>query len=170
MQHGMGSLIGIDVGGTKIAAGLLAAPSGEVLARRLQPTAAERGGEDVLADVIALARSLQDDATRLGVSPRAIGVGVAELVSPSGEILSAATIAWKGIEVGRRVQLATSLPSVIEADVRAAARGEAELGAGRGLQSFVYVTVGTGISACLVLSGEPYTGASGLAGGLVCQR
>jgi glucokinase len=139
-------------------------PSGDVLARRLQPTAAARGGEAVLADVIALARSLREEATGPGVSPRAIGVGVAELVSPGGEILSAATIAWKGIEVGRRVLLETSLPAVIEADVRAAARGEAELGAGRGLQSFVYVTVGTGISACLVLAGAPYTGARGLAG------
>jgi glucokinase len=56
------------------------------------------------------------------------------------------------------------LPVTVDADVRAAARGEADLGAGRGLQSFVYVTVGTGISACLVLSGSPYTGARGLAG------
>jgi glucokinase len=64
----------------------------------------------------------------------------------------------------------TSLPVVIEADVRAAALGEAELGAGRELRSFVYVTVGTGISACLVHSGFPYTGARGLAGSFASGR
>jgi glucokinase len=156
--------IGIDVGGTKIAAGLLAAPSGQVLARRLQPTAAARGGEAVLADVIALAQSLQDEAATRQVSPRAIGIGLAELVGPEGEIKSAATIAWKDIDVCDRIERKTSLPIAIEADVRAAARGEAILGIGRGLRSFVYVTVGTGISACLVLSGSPYPGARGLAG------
>jgi glucokinase len=91
-------------------------------------------------------------------------------VTPQGQVVSADTIAWKGIEVGRQVQLETSLPAVIEADVRAAARGEAELGAGRGLRSFVYVTVGTGISACLVLSGSPYTGARGSAGSFASGR
>ena len=166
----MTSWIGIDVGGTKIAAGLLALPAGEVLARRLQPTYPERGGEAVLSDVIAIAQSLKDEAIGLEAPPAAIGVGVAELVSPAGDVLDEATIRWKGIAVGRRVSSETSLPVTIEADVRAAARAEAELGSGRGLESFVYVTVGTGISACLVLDGSPYTGARGLAGSFASSR
>jgi glucokinase len=149
---------------------LLALPRGDVLARRLQPTAASRGGEAVLADVMALARSLREEAIRLGVSPRGIGVGVAELVGPSGQVLSAATIAWKGIDVSSRIEIETSLKATIEADVRAAARGEAVLGAGRGLGSFLYVTVGTGISASLVLSGSPYAGARGLAGSFASSK
>jgi glucokinase len=163
-------LIGVDVGGTKIAAGLLAMPSGEVLARRLQPTAAARGGEAVLVDVIGLARSLLEEATGLCVAPRAIGVGVAELVSPRGQVLSAATIDWEDIDIRARMERDTSLATVVDADVRAAARGEAELGAGHGLQSFVYITVGTGISACLVLAGAPFTGARGLAGSFASSK
>jgi glucokinase len=158
------TLIGIDVGGTKIAAGLLAMPEGRILARRLQPTLPQRGGEAMLTDVIALVHSLRDEAITLGVAATAAGIGVAELVSPDGTILSAATIRWKEVAVGRRVESETSLPTVVDADVRAAARGEAQLGAGRGLKCFIYITVGTGISACLVLDGLPYTGARGLTG------
>ena len=166
----MTCLIGVDVGGTKIAAGLVALPAGQVLTRRLQFTLPQRGGDAVLADVVALVGSLQDEATRLNMRPAAIGVGVAELVSPTGVILDEATIRWMGLPVSVHIESETSLPVTVEADVRAAARGEAELGAGRGLQSFLYVTVGTGISACLVLDGSPYTGARGLAGSFASSR
>ncbi|MCX6628043.1 MAG: ROK family protein, partial [Candidatus Solibacter sp.] len=52
-------------------------------------------------------------------------------------------------------------PAVVESDVRAAALGEAWLGAGRGFREFVYVTAGTGISSALVQAGRPYAGARG---------
>jgi len=156
--------IGIDVGGTKTAAGLVAMSTGQVLARRLCPTAPARGGEAVLHDVISLAQSLQDEGRRLDTPAAAIGVGVAELVSCEGRVLSDATIRWKGVAIDRLIEAETLLPTKIDADVRAAARGEAELGAGRGLLSFLYVTIGPGISACLVLDRSPYTGARGLAG------
>jgi glucokinase len=156
--------IGIDVGGTKTAAGLVALPDGRVIRRRLQPTMPERGGEAVLADVVEIVRSLMDKAKQIGAEVNGIGVGVAELVGPDGRVLSEATIRWKDIDVCRRLEAETSLPTTIEADVRAAARAEAHLGAGRSFRSFLYVTIGTGISACLVLEGVPYTGAHGIAG------
>src|SRR5688572_1020625 len=86
--------IGIDVGGTKCAAGLVALPDGKIVARRLQPTEPERGGEAVLADVIELIHSLRREGNELRVSPEAIGLGVAELVDTTGNVLSAATIQW----------------------------------------------------------------------------
>ncbi len=162
--------IGIDVGGTKCAAGLVLFPEGGVLARRLQPTRPERGGEAVLADVIDMACSLQREAAELGVEPTAIGLGVAELVSVAGEVLSDATIRWRGREVGKALQAATNMPVILDADVRAAARGEAHLGAGRSYGSFLYVTVGTGISASLVIERTPYVGARGLTGTFASSR
>jgi glucokinase len=156
--------IGVDVGGTKCSAGIVAFPDGSVTERRQQPTSPKRGGEVVLADVIELIRSLQHEAARLVIQPIAIGVGVAELVSPSGEILSDATIAWRGLAVGTKIQEAAGLPVHIDADVRAAACAEAAFGAGRELRSFVYVTVGTGISASFMIDGKPYIGARGLTG------
>ena len=162
--------IGIDVGGTKCAAGLVLFPEGGVLVRRLQPTRPERGGAAVLDDVVCVARSLQQEAEELGVKPAAIGLGVAELVSACGQVLSDATIRWRGVEVGEALRAATGLSVKLDADVRAAARGEAHLGAGRGFGSFLYVTVGTGISVSLVIDRTPYAGARGLTGTFASSR
>ena len=154
--------IGIDVGGTKTSAGLVTFPAGEVLARRTIPTLPRRGGEPVLADVLGLARELADWAAARSLPVRCIGAGVCELVDLSGHVVSANCVAWSGLPV--RERLSSVAPAVIEADVRAAALGEALLGSGRPFRTFLYVTVGTGISSCLVLDGKPFTGAHGLAG------
>lgn len=156
--------IGIDVGGTKCAGGVVVLPKGQVVTRRVQPTSPGRGGQAVLTDVIDLARSLQNEATRHGFKPTSIGIGVAELVDATGRVVSEATIGWKGIPVEDLVRAAISLPVRVDADVRAAARAEARLGAGRGFNCFLYVTVGTGISSALVVDGCPHIGARGLTG------
>ena len=162
--------IGFDVGGTKCASGAVLLPEGRVLARRLQPTDPQRGGDAVLADVILSARALADEARQLGFEPCAVGVGVAELVNPAGDVVSAAIIPWQGLAVGEKVRAGAGLPTVVEADVRAAARAEAVLGAGRHYASFLFVTVGTGISASLVVDKVPYAGARGLTGTFASSR
>jgi glucokinase len=162
--------IGVDVGGTKCAAGLVSLEGGQISARRQQPTAPRRGGEAVLADVAALVQSLIDEAQRTGMTPQAVGVGVAELVGRDGRVLSEATIGWRGVDVAGRLQSESGLPARVEADVRAAARAEAKWGAGRGCKTFLYVTVGTGISASLVLDGVPFAGARGLTGTCASSR
>jgi predicted NBD/HSP70 family sugar kinase len=157
-------LIGVDVGGTKCAAGLVCVSDGKVFARRLMPTQPHRGGDAVLADVIATIRSLQREAGELQIDVVAIGIGVAELVGTDGRILSGATIKWLGLDLRKLLHDATGLPATVDADVRSAARAEARLGAGRPFRSFLYVTVGTGISASLVLDQSPFFGARGLTG------
>jgi glucokinase len=156
--------IGVDIGGTKCAAGLVRLDEGRVIARRELATHPERGGMAVLKDVIALIQSLQQDAKQLCVQPYSIGIGICELVSRDGRILSEATIRWQDDKLMHEKLSALSLPLKIDADVRAGARGEALYGAGRDCHSFVYVTVGTGISACLVFDSKPYAGARGLTG------
>ena len=71
--------IGLDVGGTKIAAGLVT-PDGKVITRRVIPTLPQRGGEVVLEDALALAASLREEGMAAGRNVPAIGVGVGELV------------------------------------------------------------------------------------------
>jgi glucokinase len=145
--------IGIDVGGTKIAAGVVEGRSGAVLARTEVPTTPERGGEAVLADCVALAREL-------GGGEVPVGIGLCELVDLEGRPESADTVDWRGLDVAG----AFDAPSVVvESDVRAAARAEARFGAGAGRSPFVYVVVGTGASFCLVVDGSPYAGARGRA-------
>jgi glucokinase len=156
--------IGVDVGGTKIAAGLVRLADGKVLARRHTSTSPERGGRRVLEEVIDIIRSLADEGASLRAKPSCAGIGLAELVSPRGEVLSAATIDWLQLDPLESAASATGLSVFLEADVRAAALAEARYGAGWGKGSFLFVTIGTGISASLVIDGAPYTGAHGLTG------
>jgi glucokinase len=156
--------IGIDVGGTKIAAGVVAPHGCRVVFRRVIPTLPARGGEAVLEDVLGLARELDASVRATGGATGGIGVGLCEIVDRAGRPVSGACIDWRGLDPAGR--LASVAPAIIEADVRAAARAEAVHGAGRGAEVFVYVSVGTGISSCLVVDGEPFPGALGAAGTL----
>jgi glucokinase len=99
-----------------------------------------------------------------GLRPSGIGVGVCELVDHHGAVVSAQTVRWRGLPVQDR--FAALAPTIVEADSRAAGYAEARFGAGRGFESFLYVTVGTGIGSSLILRGKPYRGARGCTGTL----
>jgi glucokinase len=151
--------IGLDIGGTKIAGGLVALPSGQVLAKRVIPAQPKRGGPAVLADTLVLAEALLREAHTRELEVLGIGLGVAELVDPEGNITSTHTFPWRGVPM--QATFARLAPAIVESDVRAAALAEATFGAGRAFSLFAYVTVGTGISYSLVQEGRPYTGARG---------
>jgi glucokinase len=155
--------LGIDVGGSKIAAGVVTR-AGDVLFPCLIPTGAERGGEAVLREVEALSVGLINKAEQASLKIAGIGLCVAELVDLQGNVTSGHTINGSGCPVQQR--LSNIAPTVVEADVRAAALAEAICGAGREHEIFIYLTVGTGISCCLVQNRQPYAGAYGNA--LVC--
>jgi glucokinase len=145
--------VGIDVGGTKIAAALVDLKSGRLNERVVLPTDSARGGGAVLADCASLAASL-------GGRTCPVGIGLCELVDLDGRPASADTIDWRDLDVAGAI----GAPRVvIESDVRAAARAEARFGAGIGRSPFLHVVVGTGASVSLVVDGEPYTGAHGRA-------
>lgn len=159
IEHQPHARIGLDVGGTKTAGGIVLFPEGQVVGRQVIPTRPDRDAQDVLQDTLDLASGLMREAESTGRTVAGIGAGIAELVNGEGEITSAHTIPWRGFPV--RQSLSELAPAVVESDVRAAALGEAMYGAGRGYACFVYITVGTGISYSLVLEGQPYAGAHG---------
>lgn len=150
--------VGLDVGGTKIAGGLVRFPAGEVVARRRVPTHADRDPVAVLADAVGLAGELAAGVPA-GGRLLGVGLGVPELVDPTGRITSGASIDWRGIDLTER--FAAVGPVRAEADVRAAALAEARFGAGRPYRLFAYVSIGTGISYSLVQDGRPFAGARG---------
>src|SRR4026208_318637 len=86
--------LGIDVGGTKIAAGLVRFPAGELQAQKIIPACVERPAERVLKDTVQLAAEL---VGQLKID--AVGIAICELVSPSGDILSDNCIRWSAAEV-----------------------------------------------------------------------
>lgn len=149
--------MGIDVGATKIAAGLVSFPEAKILASEVRPTLARRGASAVLDDVYELAGAL-----KLKGSVLAVGLGICELVDREGNIVSDNCVAWTSDDLRKR--FSDIAPLIVEADVRAAAYGEAHFGAGKSFKHFLYVAVGTGISSCLVIHGKPYLGARGLTG------
>lgn len=143
--------VGIDVGGTKIAAGLVDVGRGEVVRSERAATAPQRGGAGVLADCAGL-------AARLGGDGIPVGIGICEVVDRDGRLTTAETIEWRDLDV----QAAFGGAAVtVESDVRAAALAEARFGAGAGLASFLHLVVGTGAAACLVLDGRPHLGEHG---------
>ncbi len=150
-----GVTIGLDVGGTKIKGGVLSA-DGTMAQVTTIPTQPKRGGMIVLNDCLRLATQLQKAATQPLL---AIGLGIPELVTPQGRITSSYTIDWQAQNIIAVFQAIA--PVVIAADVRAAAVAEARLGAGQDFDPFVYISIGTGISSCLVQGGIPFTGARG---------
>lgn len=155
--------LGLDIGGTKIAAGLVR-QDGTVLETHTIPTGASRGGDVVMGDALQLARGLIDRAQTLGRQVAAIGLGVCELVDPDGQVISQATLPWRGFGLQREFEALA--PSRVLADSRAAAFGEAACGAGVSFGSFLYVTVGTGIGSSWVWQGVPFVGRTGCTGTL----
>jgi len=167
--------IGVDVGGTKIAAGLVTFPEGSLRARRIIPSNPKRGGAAVLAEVERIVQEMKAEGRALKLEPHGLGLGMCELVGLAGKVASANCIDWRGVPLQER--LASLAPAVVEADVRAAALGEALFGAGKPYETFLYLTVGTGISSCLVIEGRPFKGARGATGTIassplnsICQK
>ena len=152
-------VLGIDVGGTNIRAGLFLPRSGLLRHVRAVRTDSSSGPRQALVSAATVAREVLEAGSRSGLSVDKVGIGVPELVSPAGEIESAAVLPWRTSRVRRT--FARFGPVTIASDVRAAALAEARLGAARGTSSFLYVGVGTGISSTLFIDGEPYLGAHG---------
>ncbi len=153
----MGGLtIGVDIGGTKVAAGLVD-EQGTVLARTRRPTpsASPSDVEDVVAECV---RELSD-----GHEVEAVGIGAAGFIDAErSRVLVAPNLAWKDEPLRDAVQRRTGLPVVVENDANAAAWGEHRFGAGRGEDHLVVVTVGTGIGGGIVLDGKLYRGRYGI--------
>jgi glucokinase len=141
--------LGVDVGATKLAAARVDVEHGVILAARRIPTAPQRGPDAVLADCRALAAELGDGVV-------AAGIAVCELVDPSGRVCSAETVDWRDADL-------LDTFDRVESDVRAAALAEARFGAGRDEPDFLYVSIGSGISHCLMTDGEPRLGVRGSA-------
>lgn len=157
--------IGLDLGGTKMAGGLVGFPEAEILARRVVPTLTGRSAEAILADALHLAEALFAEARARELQVAGLGLSLCELVDVDGNVISANCLPWRGLPLREKFGRLTKTV-IVEADSRAAAFAEARFGAGRPFKIFFYVTIGTGIGSSLVLDGRPYTGAGGRSGTL----
>ncbi len=151
--------VGIDVGGTKIAGAIVNVADGSWIEAITLPTQPGRGGKSVLADAGDVAQKLTRSAEERTLGVLGVGICIAELVDLEQGINSAQTIDWRGLEVAS--SLGVRGPVVVESDVRAGAIAEHYFGVADQFESFVFVSVGTGVSHTFVLSGRPWRGAHG---------
>ncbi|HUR09412.1 MAG TPA: ROK family glucokinase [Nonomuraea sp.] len=148
--------IGVDIGGTKVAAGVVD-DDGTVVAQALKPTPADRP-EEVAATVAEVVRELAQDR-----EIEAVGVGAAGFVDETRSIVRfAPNLAWREEPLQKKISGLIGLPVVIENDANAMAWGEAKFGAGRGQSHIVCITVGTGIGGGFVFDGKLFRGHWGM--------
>lgn len=150
--------IGVDIGGTKVAAGVVD-PLGNVLERGVQPTPSH--SPEAVEDAICAA--VNDLSSRHAVG--AVGIGAAGWVDTNQAIVRFSPhLAWRNEPLKERLQSRLPVPVLVDNDANAAAWAEFRFGAGRNAHVMVMITLGTGIGGALVINGNLFRGRYGMAG------
>ena len=151
--------IGVDVGGTKVAAGVVD-DRGRIVEKLRRPTPSTSPHETakVIAEVVDILKGKFDEV-------EAVGLGAAGFVDESrSTVLFAPNLAWRDEPIKKKVESQVGLPVIVENDANATAWGEAKFGAGRGEDHITLITLGTGIGGGLIMDGELYRGRFGIGG------
>ncbi|OUS68868.1 hypothetical protein B1748_32860 [Paenibacillus sp. MY03] len=156
-------VIGMDVGGTNIKAGIIS-PDGAIIGLAQAATPVNQGKEAILACMEEVVGQLRNDY-RGGIG--ALGIGSAGRIDrQTGTVLYATDNlpGWMGTPLKSVMEARLSLPVFVDNDVNAAALGEGWLGAGRDARHYVLLTLGTGVGGALVHDGKLIAGPRGGAG------
>jgi glucokinase len=161
-------VIGVDVGGTKVAAGIVAS-EGEIVTQTRVPMIADGDATAGFAAVRAAVDSLFASSRagqKAGASIRAMGVCAPGPLDPTlGVVINPPNLpCWRNFPLAAELEKIYSVPVRVDNDANAAALAEARWGAGRGYRNVFYAGIGTGIGTGLVLDGRIYHGRTGAAG------
>jgi glucokinase len=158
-------VIGVDVGGTTVKAGLFDS-AGVEYRRSERPTPRHLGPDAVITTtvnaIVELRAQVPQTARLLAVGLVVPGVVDAQ----QGIAVYAANLGWQQLPLRQIVADAVSLPVILDHDVRAAGLAELEMGAAQGLQEVLFVALGTGVAAAVITRGQVSAGATGRAGEL----
>lgn len=162
-------IVGVDLGGTNVSVGLVPWEGGPPLALRKQRTGAAEGGQAVVARVVRMVQeAMQEVLASTGASDGAVaGVGMGSpgpLNRETGVVITTPNLGWRDFPFRDLVTDALGLPGTLDNDANCATYGEWWLGAGRGEDTLVGLTLGTGIGGGIVLNGELFHGVSDAAG------
>ena len=163
---GAGVAIGIDLGGSKIAAGLVDR-SGSVVASIVEVTPARDGPEAICRLLGRVIGELAETAGTRGHQLMSVGLASAGIVSETGDVVTSVTDAlpdWAGRPIMAELGRYVDVPAFLVNDVQAMAVGELNFGVGAGFAAALYVAVGTGIGGALAFSQALYRGRHGYAG------
>jgi glucokinase len=154
--------IGIDIGGSKIAAAIIGL-DGSVAEPISAPTPVANGPAAILETVVTLVRRLLETAAAQGRVISAVGIGSAGHVDYTNGVIvyaSGTLPGWAGTALAAQIHTALDLPVVVENDVNALAIGESRFGAGQQFDEVLYVAVGTGVGGAMMREGRLWRGAS----------
>jgi glucokinase len=159
-----GYWLGVDLGGTKILAGLFDDDL-KLLARSKQPTDAESGptgvGANIAKAVDAVVREANVDLAQI----RGMGIGIpGQIDLGTTRVKFAPNLNWRDVDIKPLMPAAWRWPLVVENDVRMGTYGEFAHGAAKGARHVLGVFVGTGVGGGLILNGDLFTGFNGNAG------
>jgi glucokinase len=158
--------LAVDIGGTKMAAGLVA-PDGSLLERAMRPTPASSGPADAEALFAALAGVVESVTALVGPGDRLVvcGTGCGGPMSAGGAEVSPLNIeGWRSFPLRSRLAALTGLPTFVDNDAKALALGEGWVGAAAGLDNYIAMVVSTGVGGGIVLDGRLLDGRLGNAG------
>lgn len=156
----MSLAIGVDIGGTKVAAGLVD-EAGRIVASQRRSTP----GHDVVAVEDTIVEVVQSLAAAATEPVAGVGIGAAGFVSADGAtVLFSPHLAWRNEPLRDAIQGRLGLPVLLDNDANGAAWAEYRFGAGRGETRLVCITLGTGIGGGIVMDGRLERGRYGLAG------
>lgn len=156
--------IGIDLGGTNCR-GALVSPDGQVSGWRSIKTVSTTDLAMFLKRLTVFCQELRTAATDMGLDVVGVGCGVAGVVDPSGHVLSAPNLQLlNNFDLQSHLQQELNLPALVINDANAMAWGEACYGGGQAFDSFLMITLGTGVGGGLVLQRQLWQGKCGGAG------
>ena len=159
------SVIGIDLGGTKISTALVDS-AGKIVTHDYRETPAAEGPQAVIGRMLDAARRVMAQAGVTRSQVAAVGIGSpGPLDIEAGVVMDTPNLeGWDYVPLRQLIGDGLGITAFLENDANAAALGEHRFGAGRGVAHMIYVTVSTGIGGGLILDGRLYHGANGIAG------
>lgn len=155
-------LVGVDIGGTKTAVCFSVEPP-HVIWRREFPTRPQDGPEHALQTLVA---AIREGLAETACKPAAIGVSCGgPLDTVAGVIRCPPNLwTWRDVPITSLLTREFGSPCALENDANAGALAEHRFGAGRGIQHMIFLTLGTGLGAGLILNNQLFRGASNMAG------
>ncbi|MGI6286023.1 ROK family protein [Neomoorella humiferrea] len=163
MEKERSYVLGVDLGGTKIAFGLVD-QAGRVINEMIVPTRPDDGAAGVIERIVTGLRLVGAEAGK-GGGIKGVGMALPGVFdSDGGRVILSANLNWRNVPVGEILTRELNLPLFLENDARAAAWGEKCFGHGRNVENLLYIAIGTGIGGGLILGGRIYRGHHGNAG------
>ncbi len=162
---------GIDIGGTTVKIGLFSI-NGEVIDKWEIKTRTENQGENILPDISQAILSKLEEKRIQKSDVNGIGIGVPAPVKADGIVKNTVNLGWKYKEVKPEMEALCGLRTEVGNDANVAALGEMWLGAGKGQENMIMVTLGTGVGGGIIVEGKPLVGAHGAGGeiGHICMN